>query len=203
MTMEGKSTVTVECPHCQKKFLAQKMDQPGKYKTTCPHCKKPILLNNLPQADVSTPKFDKQTIKTVDSSIGLEPAKTGSTYVWDDDSTIKPLSKGELVWWGKFFIPKHYKLKEGSNIVGRAIPGDDKTDLALDDPFVSAHSVDIKMLTDPLRGTRYLLQVLRNRNPVLLNGNNVQGEEYLQFGDTIKLGKTTLKLKQAKWNKKS
>ena len=179
--MEEKDAIKVECPHCKNAFLAQKIERPGKYKTICPHCKKEFVIDKkMPAANDNKEKAPE----------------TGKTFPVPYPVDF---AQGELVWWSRLFIRKRYRLKEGSNIVGRKIPGDVKTDLQLDDPFVSAHSVDIGMHTDS-HSTRYVLCVLRKRNPVLLNGCDRQvGEEIvLRFGDTIKLGKTKLTLKRLK-----
>lgn len=103
----------------------------------------------------------------------------------------------ELIW-GRLFSNKHYPLKPGTHYIGRRNVAE-PSDIQLDDQFVSRRSVSIEVMPQG-EGLTYKLVVLKATNPVLVNnveilaGNSI----YLNFGDTITMGKTRLTLRKAK-----
>lgn len=84
-------------------------------------------------------------------------------------------------------------LKPGSNIIGRFDPMS-PSNFNLNDKAVSRRSLDIFVDSNPSQGITFRLTVLKASNPVYHNGQPLRvGDSLaLKFGDTIKLGATTL-----------
>ena len=84
-------------------------------------------------------------------------------------------------------------LRDGKQVIGRrdvdVIP-----DIAIDDdPYISRRSVEIDVQLTKT-GYKFVVNVLKSTNPVLHNKRVMtQGfPEYLNFGDTLQIGKTLL-----------
>ncbi|MDE7375638.1 MAG: FHA domain-containing protein [Muribaculaceae bacterium] len=84
-------------------------------------------------------------------------------------------------------------LRPGSNIIGR-YDSMAPSDFSLNDRAVSRRSVEIFVDSNPVDGITFKLTVLKAANPVYHNGRpmNVGDALALKFGDTIRLGTTTL-----------
>lgn len=84
-------------------------------------------------------------------------------------------------------------LKPGSNIIGRYDPMA-PSDFNINDKAVSRRSLEIFVDSNPSQGITFRLTVLKASNPVYYNGQllNVGDSLALKFGDSIKLGTTTL-----------
>lgn len=104
---------------------------------------------------------------------------------------------GEIVW-GRFFAPKHFTLRPGIFTLGRK-DTEQPSDIQIDDPYASRRSVSIEVMPQGT-GYSFKLVVLKTTNPVFVNSNDITAGNsiYLNFGDTITLGRTKLTFKKAK-----
>jgi hypothetical protein len=108
------------------------------------------------------------------------------------------LTNGELQWGGGFGLlssPQKVRLYDGTTIVGRK-DANTPSDISFIDPEMSRRSVQID--AEPRNGVMsFTLTVLKDLNPVLVNGRRVpQGMSVLlRSGMKIKLGQTTLTFK--------
>ena len=106
------------------------------------------------------------------------------------------LTNGELQWGGGLLSsPQKVRLYDGTTIVGRK-DAYTPSDISFIDPEMSRRSVQID--AEPRNGVMsFTLTVLKDLNPVLVNGRRVpQGMSVLlRSGMKIKLGQTTLTFK--------
>ncbi len=106
------------------------------------------------------------------------------------------LTNGELQWGGGLLSsPQKVRLYDGTTIVGRK-DANTPSDISFIDPEMSRRSVQID--AEPRNGVMsFTLTVLKDLNPVLVNGRRVpQGMSVLlRSGMKIKLGQTTLTFK--------
>lgn len=91
-------------------------------------------------------------------------------------------------------IKKDYSLNIGKNIIGRNDP-DCPSDIQLNDDTVSRRSVEIDVQISDRGGFMYQMKVLKVFNPVLHNNKRLEVGDVviLNYGDSITLGKTTLR----------
>ncbi|MBR1449189.1 MAG: FHA domain-containing protein [Prevotella sp.] len=124
-----------------------------------------------------------------------EPEPTPS-----DETVVTPrkrrVTNGELQWGGGFMSsPNKIRLLDGSTLIGRKDPNT-PSDIQFIDPEMSRRSVQID--AEPRNGVMtFTLTVLKDLNPVLVNGRRVpQGMSVLlKSGVKIKMGQTTLTFK--------
>jgi len=104
------------------------------------------------------------------------------------------LSNGCLLW-GSLFSKKKYRLKMGSNTIGRK-DSQKPSDLEFDDPEMSRQSVRI----DVMPGNEFMFNVNKSLNPVMVNGKTIyQGFCIkLRDDDEITMGKTTITFRISK-----
>lgn len=108
-----------------------------------------------------------------------------------------PLCPMKLVL-GRFLGKKEYILTKGVHYIGRF---DDKniSDFAIKDKYASSRSVRIDV-NDNGGNLIYKLTVERASNPVYHNSHELIVDDvvYLTYGDTIKLGKTLIKVQKVR-----
>lgn len=106
------------------------------------------------------------------------------------------ITNGELQWGGGMLSsPTKIRLLDGSTLIGRKDPVK-KSDIQFNDPEMSRQSVQID--AEPRNGVMsFTLTVLKDLNPVLVNGRRVpQGMSVLlRSGVKIKMGQTTITFK--------
>lgn len=178
------------------------------YQVTCPNCQHQLLVKaKAPKPCVERCKFcgAKMVIK------GVQIETPTHLYEPDQQSTPPPSKPTEKVnvpmgkniqvsaklVWGSFFSRKSYVLREGENYIGRN-DRDVPSDVNIDDDYVSRRSILIEVIKAP-KGFTYKLTVKKCTNPVLINGQaQKEGNSmYLNYGDTILVGNTTLSFKPA------
>lgn len=210
-TPDKPGTFKVKCPGCgaMLKFSIGRPQAPkpagepqppviGKFEVSkvhdaaCPVCGRPTK--------VHLSKRGPQQIKcdACGSMLIAEgtPAKTvvgvgGVGFTGDMRRGIIRVHKSGL---GKMFgSGQQMMLRPGSNIIGRA-DSMAPSDFSLTDRAVSRRSVEIFVDSNPVDGITFKLTVLKAANPVYHNGRpmNVGDALALRFGDTIRLGTTTL-----------
>lgn len=183
--MEKRDVVTKSCDGCQKVFKIYKPTRPGKFPVKCPFCGHENFLEVKPVAvSLRLAKSEK-----VDSK---EPMPTVQGMM-----TVEP-SVGMLVW-RKFLFKKCVVLEDGINTIGRKFEGEPPK-VSINDEYISRNSAIILVENTLEKGTTYQFVLKKTRNPVLVNGRQMKvGESiYLQFGDTIQMGHTTMTFKKAK-----
>ncbi len=208
----------VVCPDCGF-TIAKKVQAAGVRKHICPKCKTIIgfraegtavvdgaqdnvkdrpeaFVNVKPVKTLTKEPAEKAADKPADKPEEKSPEKPEEkkpTEKFYRDSIIS----GEIVWGG-VLSPKHHTIGTMPVTIGRK-DRNEPSEISLNDDYVSRQSAVI----EPIRnesGFLYKFTVLRASNPVFVNGREllVGNSIYLNYGDTIKLGKTTLTFKKAK-----
>lgn len=175
----------VVCPVCQSQLLVKAKEEKP-WIERCKKCRTAIALQGKAAA-CSSDNGNPQAETTVGEPTEKVRIQVGKGVY----------SSGKLVW-GSLFHHKSYLLHEGNNYVGRndsEIP----SDVNIDDEYVSRRSILIEVAQAP-KGYTYKLTVKKCTNPVLINGKEqaVGNSIYLNYGDTILMGNTTLTFKSAK-----
>lgn len=162
-------TYMVECPACGQQ-LTTTPEQKGIVKLRCDKCNAIIGFTAKDQEE-----------------------DTDTSYI----DLFKDSSRGMIEWGGRF-NRKHKVLSQGKYIIGR-FDKDNPSDIQINDGTMSRQSVAVEVEQNPGNDS-FKLTVLRAKNPVKV-GNivlQVGNSLYLNFGDTILLGKTELKFKEYK-----
>ena len=173
----------INCPKCDRQLLL-KAKSSGVFRVTCPGCKTPVIYRASDRNDaVTTEKTEKVNLPNKVT----ERIRVGRKQHID----------GKLVWGG-LFNRKTYTLHEGENYIGRE-DQDAPSDVSIKDDYASRRSVKIDVLPGN-KGYSYKLTILKATNSILVNGQSLStgNSLYLNYGDTIVLGNTTLIFKKAK-----
>ena len=185
--------LNIKCPNCQAVLQLAQPDNPGVYKFTCNHCQKDFKIK-IQEKDIHLAGQPSGTAGQ-NSQPPTEPLGHRPTDPLSHDGL-----SGHLVRLKQGLLGKNvsYTLRPGKNIVGRA----DETypsDISIDkDDTVSRRSVEIDVLPNEKGGYRYKLSILKATNPVYVNGSPMQVGEalYLNYGDTLQLGRTVFKFEK-------
>ena len=178
----GEPVVEQFCSNCGMK-LRIRNPQPGQHNVRCPKCQ------------------SVQTYTYADKGVA---ADSGETKPVDQANKTKPtpknfnISRGCLVpSRGRFRSDRTFELAGKETIIGRHDP-DAPCDVMIDDATMSRRSVSITAETKST-GLIYKLTVLNATNKVTHNGKalSVGSGVYLEFGDTIVLGRTTFKFEKS------
>lgn len=184
-----QNLLTIKCNKqgCGKTFLKPYPEKAGLYTLTCPHCKQKML-KKLPGKPTQQQEKEKEA----------EPKPTEPTQ------KTEALGKNSL-GMGKLTLArlhglmgrKSFSLNFGDNVVGRK-DADLHSNIEVDDPFMSRRSINI-VVTQTDTGCLFKLQVISATNPVFRNGKRLMVGEalYLNYGDVIKLGRTTFNFEKA------
>ena len=157
------------CPECGKMVVVMN-NNTGKFYVKCAHCGTPTM------------------IKVVDEE--PEAQKTGKVKKPTRKLQIdQPVERGQLIW-GNLFRRKRHELRNGSTVIGRK-DSEQPSDLMFDDSTMSCRSVRLDV--DGNDGS-CKLTVLHATNPVTVNGVSFpEGSSiYLNFNDTLKMGRTSI-----------
>lgn len=155
------------------------------YMIVCPQCHQPMLV---------------KAASTKPHKVACKQCNTPIYYIGKERGTEKFPPNRKLharLTWGGIFKRKHYDFTTlGEHYIGR-IDKEVKSDVMIDDEFASRRSVVIDVM--PKSGDyNYLLTVKHATNPVRVNGIAKETGEsvYLNYGDTILIGNTTLTFKK-------
>ncbi len=205
----------VSCPKCHRAIFIQ-AKQEGATRVKCRECATAVIARGVTEEELkalSKPKAAKpKPVKPKPAKENsVAPQATSSSSDASNQQPAEPEHKatekvrvhrgkqvnGKLVWGG-IFSRKTYVLKEGVNYIGRA-DDDEPSDVSIKDSCASRRSVKIEVIPGN-RGNSFKLTVENATNPVLVNRQvqNVGSSFFLNFGDTIVLGNTTLTFKEAK-----
>lgn len=177
------NTYTIACPMCGREFLftaQQSSNGVNEVKCCTDGCMARFFLKV------------KEEPKEEQSSGG----NTVMVGLMKDNSLLK--HRGQLEWRKNILQKNKAELKPGANTVGRNDPME-LSDINIDDNTVSRRSLLIEVERDDNQsGYRYRLTVVKATNPVTVNSKRLEPGNciYLNFGDTIKVGNTTLTLKK-------
>lgn len=160
--------IKFKCPHCQQLLAFRKPASAVGVTITCPRCHVPV-------------------------KVRLQGSMSGqSTRPAAEQLRMAMLVLTE----GPQALSSSFRLRMGSNVIGRQ---DDGTvqDISLNgDPTVSRRSVDLRVEAGMNGGYTYRLTVLNAKNPVYVNktplciGSSIS----MRVGDIITLGRTKLML---------
>lgn len=192
------NTYTLRCPECGHWEAETMQEAETAHKWYCPACKTLVAFNI-----VDKPKLKEETEKQIKPTTNKEKSGTSKeqeahTKTHKVNISRKETSMAELVWGG-IFSKKHLKLPSGTNIVIGRKDSDEPSNLQMDDAYMSRRSARIEAEAMN-NGTRYKFTVLKCSNPVFINSKEItQGSSvYLNYGDTITLGKTIITLKKVR-----
>lgn len=192
----------IVCPKCGHTLLVR-ANSIKPHKAICKECNTPIYYMGKehqvahkgvrPTAKESQMKDESknETIKIARKNIQVEEGESGS-------GTVRFGKPNARLEWGGFFNKHFYNIQRvGEHYIGRK---DDeiKSDAAINDEYVSRRSLLLEALPKSPHECVYKLTVKKAANPVLVNGKAYEvGESiFLNFGDTILVGNTTLTFKQ-------
>ena len=159
------------CPRCHSVFISKTVND-DVVKVKCPECDTYICFS-------SQGERQDYTIRRTQIINGNESSTLEGVLVWSNNGHVE----------SKVLMP-------GETTIGRK-SNDVPSDIGLDDGTASRRSVKIVVTRGEQTG-KYIfkLVVLRTTNAVYVNQNALynNSEIYLNYGDTIKLGETTLTL---------
>ncbi len=182
------------CPHCKNVVRIRKAQKPGKYKYVCPSCKQPFAVtfqeeeppSILHEKEKSSEEQTSQQSEDNENTVGCFTSEGRYNTIGGLVEKRKGLFKKDRV----------HPLAERKIIIGRK-NDNFPSDIMFDDRYMSRQSLELTVeKQEDARGQyfTYVLKVLRQRNPILHNGEPLSdGEEIvLHLGDTITVGKTVL-----------
>ena len=157
------------CPECGE-WVIVNAPKAGKFYAKCTHCGTPTAVRVEEKSEQET---------------GKAKAKKHTRNASPD----KEVDRGQLIWGG-FFHRKRHELRNGATVLGRN-DSEEPSDLMFEDQTMSCRSVLLEV--DGKDGS-CKLSVMRATNPVYVNGVNYpEGSSiYLNFGDMLKMGRTTI-----------
>lgn len=159
------------CPRCHSVFISKTIND-DVVKIKCPDCDTYICFSSQGEKQDST-------IRRTQIINGSESSTLEGVLVWSNNGHVE----------SKVLMPGEMTIGRKSNDV--------PSDIGLDDGTASRRSVKIVVTRGEQTG-KYIfkLVVLRTTNAVYVNQNALynNSEIYLNYGDTIKLGETTLTL---------
>ena len=159
------------CPRCHSVFISKTVND-DVVKVKCPECDTYICFSSQGERQDST-------IRRTQIINGNESSTLEGVLVWSNNGHVE----------SKVLMP-------GETTIGRK-SNDVPSDIGLDDGTASRRSVNIVVTRGEQTGEYiFKLVVLRTTNAVYVNQNALynNSEIYLNYGDTIKLGETTLTL---------
>lgn len=175
----GKQYMVI-CPVCGKPVLT-KATEPTVFRTMHKTCNAPII------------------IKGVEKNNSAAAGSNGANEVnvTEVEVILGKKTNAKLSWWS-MTGRKAFVLRIGKNYIGRR-DNELPSNLSLKDKYASARSICIDV-SQTARGYTFHLTVEHATNPVLINGKEQpEGSSFdLNYGDTIKLGNTTLSFKPVK-----
>ena len=159
------------CPRCHTVFISKTVND-DVVKIKCPECDTYICFS-------SEGESQDLTVRRTQIINGSDTSTQEGVLVWSDNGRVES-----------------YVLSPGEITIGRKST-DVPSDIGIDDGTASRRSVKIVVTRGEQTG-KYIfkLVVLRTTNAVYVNQNALynNSEIYINYGDTIKLGETTLTL---------
>lgn len=196
----GKNSAT--CPKCGKKHIYEKEGSFEEINAVMLECKtagcegKIVIDENYPNQGICN---------DCDAEYKIEYDENGKIIKVTKKTVLPPSPQGgkmKLVV-GNLLGKKEYELKQGTHYIGRE-DTESYSDFAIKDKFASKRSIKIDVNYDQHGNLMYKMLVERALNPVYHNNRemHVGDIDYLTYGDTIKLGKTLIKVQKIEKPKK-
>ena len=188
--MRNMEKVIIKCKNCGFE-LGFPSPPFAEFPMVCSNCKSKMKIRlNGETAEVV--EYEKKDIPTKKSENQQQPTKVISSQ------SSTNMGKLVVVRFHGLLGRKTYHLHAGSNTIGRCdanLPSDIEIK---DDSYMSRRSVAIEVIQTE-KGYLFKMNVLNASNPVYHNNKPlVVGESlYLNYGDSIKLGKTTFVFEKA------
>lgn len=188
----------VVCPDCGTD-ISLLTNEAGRAKARCKKCKSVVYYKATDKESSTGINVGKKSVKAEDVKSGDDKPKRKTQKI--------AVPKGAVTWkQGRCLLSrtKVKHLKEGSNIIGRKDDTSPSDIMIEKDDEISRRSVAINVVyNDEKRDFIYELKVLRNTNPVYVNGRPVGHDEIvrLNYNDIICLGKTNVTFIQNKEKK--
>ena len=196
----GKQYMVI-CPVCGKPVLT-KATEPIVFRTMHKTCNAPIIIkgvemNNTATTDCNGSQVGQKADETSDQRPDAGSKGSDEVNVTGKEVRLGSKTNAKLSWWS-MTGRKAFVLRIGKNYIGRR-DNEFPSNLSLKDEYASARSICIDV-NKTARGYTFHLTVEHATNPVLINGKDQpEGSSFdLNYGDTIKLGNTTLSFKPVK-----
>ena len=176
--------IRIKCGECGKMHVL-KPSTAGRKSISCVACKTTIaFVVDDPAAQAS--------VKVATAKAAVEPQATIALRDREKQQAMGAITFGGFMGLNK----KTIRLRVGQNTIGRT--DDEKpSSISFNDIFMSRQSVmiDVMPADDAKAGYRFLFRVLSAANPVYVNKQQyaVGDSVYLNYGDTIRLGRTTMR----------
>ena len=192
----------ITCPKCGHTLLI-KANMAKLHRVICKECN--TIIYFIGKEHKSKPNEAKPSAEPVQKAgydgkgpkeaIKVNKQKEKTIEVEGTKKFAKPDARLE---WGSFINKHHYNIQRlGEHYIGRK---DDevRSDAVINDEYVSRRSFSIEPIPKSRNECAYKLTVKNATNPVLVNGKAFEiGEStFLNYGDTILVGNTTLIFKQ-------
>jgi len=181
---------SILCPQCQKVILV-KAPAAKRYKVSCKDCGTSVSFigveSKKSQGDTTTQESPKEQ--------STQDKESNPTHKYKPAAAVKPAAK--IVWGGLFSKKSFDIVRLGQYYIGRD-DDETKSDVSIKDDYVSRRSLLLEAIPKGGNECLYKLTVKSAANPVLVNGQQKEiGESvYLNYGDTILVGNTTLTFKK-------
>lgn len=215
MQIETTKMIGTACPKCKTKMKIPVPMKAGLLPVTCPngecgHLFKVNISQEIIQklyGDTTAQQQSQQQQSQISSQEQVADVSSSSTTGQKESVSMltEPHKMGGvagavLAQKRPLFLPDRiYRLKEGSNTIGRD-NADMPSDIMVKDKTVSRRSVTITVERMPNDRFKYFVTVNKTLNPVYVNGKAYpQGSSFeLKVGDTFQLGLTRFTLKPKK-----
>lgn len=199
---------SIVCPGCQETLLVKAVSA-TRYKKTCKKCGTSVSFMGKEAVKQEMPKENPEQTASKTQKYNHhqnDNSSKGSTKNFSDHqessdkNTIKTGKPNAKLTWGGLFNKNTYVFNRiGEHYLGR---DDDeiRSDISIHDEYVSRRSVLINVVPKGGQDCGYKMTVKNATNPVTVNGQALDVDEsiYLNYGDTILVGNTTLTFKKNK-----
>lgn len=182
--------VRIKCGKCGKMHLLTP-SKAGIKSISCASCSSTIIFS------VDAPAAQSPIKVATTKKEATEPQMTVALRDHNKQQSMGAISFGGF--WG--IKRKIIRLRVGQNTIGR-IDNEKPSSISFNDNFMSRQSVmiDVMPADDARAGYRFLFRVMNAANPVYVNKQQyaVGDSVYLNYGDTIRLGRTTVRFVRVK-----
>lgn len=198
---------SIVCPECQEVLLVKAISA-VRYKKTCKKCGSSVSFmgKDAVKNEATEEKLTENMGKTQkyggnsQNNVNQGSKRSDPGHETGNKGTVKTGKPNAKLTWGGFFNKNGYVFKRvGEHYLGRD-DNEIRSDISIHDEYVSRRSVVINVIPKGGNDCGYKLTVRNATNPVLVNGQTIEKDEsiYLNYGDTILVGNTTLTFKQDK-----
>ena len=180
----------VVCPDCGTDISLLSNEAQKAVKARCKKCHSVVIFKAVEKRSSTGINVGKKKVEETDAKTDKEKPKKKTMKI--------AMPKGAITWkQGKGLLAKTkvFRLREGANTIGRKDDTSPSDIMIERDDEISRRSVMIDVIySDEKKDFTYELKVLRNTNPVYINGRPMGNDEIirLNYNDIICLGKTNI-----------